>query len=65
MIAIARLALRALLVPVRDDAGLMRTERALLAGALAMALAAALLLLGVDIMAWFGVEPPPTGEEGS
>ncbi len=58
MIAITRLATRALFALSRDDAGLMKTERALLAGVLVMALATALLLLGVDIMAWFGVEPP-------
>ena len=58
MAAIESLAARVRAAFVRDDRGLMRTERALLAGALAMGLVAALLLLGVDIMAWFGVEPP-------
>ena len=56
----ARLAARAL---AADRRGLMKTERMLLAGALAFAVVAILLLLGVDILGWFGVEPPV--EEGA
>ncbi len=59
----ARLAARALAAFAADRRGLMKTERVLLAGALAFAIVAILLLLGVDILGWFGVEPP--AEEGA
>ncbi len=40
------------------DDGLMKLERALLTGAAVMTALTVLLLLGVDILGWFGVEPP-------
>lgn len=46
-----------------DRRGLMKTERMLLAGAIAFAIVAVLLLLGVDILGWFGIEAPV--EEGA
>ena len=46
-----------------DRRGLMKTERMLLAGAVAFAIVAILLLLGVDILGWFGIEAPV--EEGA
>ena len=54
--------MRMLIDLVRKDDGLVRTERALLAGTFAMGLLIVLLLLGVDIAGWFGIEPPPAPE---
>ena len=52
--------MRILVDLVRQEDGLVRTERALLAGAFVMGLLIVLLLLGVDIAGWFGIEPPAT-----
>ena len=52
--------MRMLIDLVREEDGLVRTERALLAGTFVMGLLIVLLLLGVDIAGWFGVEPPAT-----
>ena len=48
---------RVLIALARADSGLIRTERALLAGAGVMGLLIVLFLLGVDILGWFGAEP--------
>ena len=53
--------MRTLIDLVRRQDGLVRTERALLAGAVAMGVLVVLLLLGVDIAGWFGIEPAPPG----
>ena len=42
----------------REESGLVRAERALLAGTAILFLCIVLFLLGVDILGWFGVEPP-------
>jgi len=62
MLALAKRATRAISDLSRDEAGLVKTERMLLWGVVAMALATALLLLGADIMGWFGVESPVDDE---
>ncbi|MBC6441370.1 MAG: hypothetical protein GDA49_13400 [Rhodospirillales bacterium] len=46
----------------RNESGLVRTERTLLWAVVAMALATVLLLLGADIVGWFGLEPPRDDE---
>ncbi len=58
MTFVPRRAIVALLALVRAEDGLVRTERALLAGTAVMTLLIVLFLLGVDILGWFGVEPP-------
>lgn len=54
--------MRMLVDLVRKEDGLVRTERALLAGTFVMGLLIVLLLLGVDIAGWFGIEPPAPEE---
>jgi len=58
MVALSKIATRVLCAWLRDESGLMKTERTLLTGVLVMAFITVLLLLGIDIMGWFGVEPP-------
>ncbi len=49
--------MRTLVDLVRKEDGLVRTERALLTGTFVMGFLIVLLLLGVDIAGWFGIEP--------
>ena len=50
--------MRVLIYLGREESGLVRAERALLAGTAILFLCIVLFLLGVDILGWFGVEPP-------
>ena len=58
MTVFCRRAMRVLIDLARAESGLIRVERALLAGTVIMVLLIVLFLLGVDILGWFGVEPP-------
>ncbi|MBT6206360.1 MAG: hypothetical protein P8Q36_11160 [Alphaproteobacteria bacterium] len=58
MFALTKLATRVLFAFARDEDGLMKAERTLLTGTFVMVAITVLLLLGVDILGWFGVEPP-------
>ena len=58
MTVIHRRAMGALIDLARAESGLVRVERALLAGTAILALLMVLFLLGVDILGWFGVAPP-------
>ena len=50
--------MRVMIDLARAESGLVRAERALLAGAAILFLIMVLFLLGIDILGWFGVEPP-------
>ena len=58
MFALTKLATRVLFAFARDEDGLMKAERTLLTGTFVMVAITVLLLLGVDILGWFGGEPP-------
>jgi hypothetical protein len=58
MFALTRYALRTLAAFSGHEEGLVKTERSLLTGCFVMLAITILVLLGVDIAGWFGIEPP-------